>query len=83
MKSGDRLLFIRAAIEALPVHSISGHDWDCAECEYDFARGFPVDTLGNVCDHEALIDRNAVTALLSADFVYRPVMHSPYDTDPE
>jgi hypothetical protein len=74
VKTGDRLLFITAAIEALPVHSISGYEWECANCEYDWDRGTDVDSLGNPCDHMTLIDRDAVIRLLTARYVYRPVV---------
>lgn len=39
MKTGDRLTFIRAAIEVMPVHSIDGHEWDCAACHYHYPSG--------------------------------------------
>lgn len=65
MKSGERTAFIRAAVDALPVHSISGYEWDCANCEYDDANQ-EHDSLGNPCDHMTLVDRELVLGLLDA-----------------
>ena len=66
LKPSERFVFIRAAIEALPIHSIGGYEWECANCEYDWQSGMERDALGNVCDHETLIDRELVLRLLNA-----------------
>jgi hypothetical protein len=71
LKSSERLAFIRAAIDALPVHSIGGYEWECANCHYDDLNQ-EVDALGNVCDHETLIDRELVLRLLDARLVLTP-----------
>jgi hypothetical protein len=56
-----------AAIEALPVHEISGYEWECDECHWDFKRAdgeTNVDSQGNPCDHRDLLDRKLVLAIL-------------------
>ena len=35
----ERVTFIREQIEALPVHSIHGYEWDCAACHYHYMFG--------------------------------------------
>jgi hypothetical protein len=73
----ERLAAARAAIEALRVHDIGGHDWECYECHYHFINS-PCHLTGKVadadgefdstetpCDHGALLDRGAVLAVLA------------------
>ncbi len=44
------------AIESLPIHTISGYEWECAECEYNWDSSQYEDRQGNGCDHGRLID---------------------------
>jgi len=66
---------LRAALEGLTVHGISGYEWECDACHYHFmnrschisGHGTPdhdayVDDAGNECDHGKLLDRTAVLA---------------------
>lgn len=70
---------LRALIEALAAHPISGYEWDCDTCEYrgkgrrwrtppppGEPEGY-YDPNGNHCDHDDLIDRRLVLALLKDD----------------
>lgn len=72
---------LRAAIEALPTHSITGPEWDCYEpdtgCHWHWPReacknGHTFDREGDYdrddvpCDHKTLIDRTRLLALLDA-----------------
>lgn len=60
-----RTLALRKAVLALPIHSISGYEWDCDLCQYDSALGQYVDSDRQPCDHGELLDRGRVLALLS------------------
>lgn len=64
---------LRAKVEALPVHSISGYEWECDNCQYRYFDSDPppikgyegtYDSAGNPCDHGSLLDRDLVLAAL-------------------
>lgn len=72
----DRLRSLREAIEALPVHSIDGYEWECDICQFRFAHSQtpPPDGVtegsydpdGVLCTHLALLDRDRVFEALAA-----------------
>lgn len=68
----DRLRSLRETIEALPVHSIDGYEWDCDICTYrPSAPGGNEDwetrdPNGRICDHRELVDRTALMEALAA-----------------
>lgn len=70
---------IRLAVEALPVHTIGGYEWECYECHYHFANhpchiaehGTPahdqeVSSDGQPSQHDRLVDLDQVLAIVQA-----------------
>lgn len=61
----ERLKTAIAAVLALPVHSISGYEWECDDCHEDEDDLTDYDRDGIPCDHGMLIDLYRVRALLA------------------
>jgi hypothetical protein len=59
---------IRAAVEGLSTHVVSGYEWECVNCNWSDAAKDDVDDNGVVCIHgepgDVPIGRAAVLALL-------------------
>lgn len=55
-----------ALIESLPRHNISGYEWECDGCDYNWDVGHYQDTDGNNCDHARLIDLDLLIRKVSA-----------------
>ena len=56
---------LERAVEGLPIHYISGYEWECADCRYDDVGGGEIDRDGIRCDHDDLLAHGRVLRLIT------------------